>query len=88
MALLLWEQTEVTGCVRVERLCLQDAGKNVRQAKTSWSPKGHQVGLKKIPVPMNKVKEWCVGGMNYHTQDKTEAFLPEKGRLMSHVPGL
>lgn len=26
--------------------------------------------------------------MSYHTQDKTEAFLPEKGRLMSHVPGM
>lgn len=26
--------------------------------------------------------------MSYHTRDKTEAFLPEKGRLMSHVPGM
>lgn len=28
------------------------------------------------------------GETSYHTQDKTEAFLPEKGRLMSLVPGM
>lgn len=51
LAVLLWEQTELMG-----RHCLQDAGrKNVRQVKTSWSPRDHfRRGLKKkIPVPIN-----------------------------------
>lgn len=50
-------------------------------------PAGHQ-GVTKWGLKNTRANELgkgmvvVVGGMNYHTQDKTEAFLPEKGRLM------
>lgn len=51
-------------------------------------PAGHQ-GVTKWGLKNTRANElgkgMAGGGMNYHTQDKTEAFLPEKGRLMSHV---
>lgn len=49
-------------------------------------PAGHQ-GVTKWGLKNTRANELGKGmggggGMNYHTQDKTEAFLPEKGRLM------
>lgn len=35
---------------------------------------------------MKWVKEWGGGMMSYHTQDKTEAFLPEKGEAAVTCP--
>lgn len=47
-------------------------------------PAGHQ-GVTKWGLKNTRANElgkgMAGGGMNYHTQDKTEAFLPEKGRL-------
>lgn len=78
LALLLWEQTEVTGCVRVERLCLQDAGKNVRQAKTSWSPRVTKWGLKNTRA--NELGKGMAGGGDELSHPRQDRSLPPRER--------